>query len=351
MSYVEILTGHDLTVEQWNSDIFEDIAGHLWWKNLIGEGNTNVIIANEDLTTKPGDAVTFGLMGRMSGGLVTGNATGIGNEGTVSFYGQRVTVNNVRRLIKVTDIPMSEKRTNFGLLKKARQALESKFQEDIDDAITTALSVTSTGRVRGRYLYGAADSNWNATHSTALTAVDNTSDQLTTNMLRIAKRKATIPVNADGIKMRPMKVVNGKNYEDWFISVNHPYCTRDMFDSDAAWKNAQLNIPPQANRDSPIFSGSSFKGAYEGILIYEYDRINLVSSTIQVAHNFLLGAGACGIAWGQRSKFGEEESDIGHAVSYELHEIRGVNKFVFTRTGGSAMDEGVVSVFAAAVAD
>lgn len=349
MAYVEILTGHDLTVEQWDNEIFEDIAGHLWWKNLMGDSNDSVLVVNEDLTTKPGDAVTFGLMGLMTGGLITGNATGIGNEGSVTFYGQRVTVDNVRRVIKVTDIPMSQKRTNFDLLKKARRALTNKFQEDLDDAITTALSITSTGRVRGRYLYGAADSNYNATHVTALTNIDNAADQLTTSMLRIARRKATVPVNADGIKMPPMKVVNGKNYEDWFISVCHPYCTRDMFDSDAAWKNALLNIPPQANRDSPIFTGSSFKGAYDGMLIYEYDRINLVSSTIQVAHNFVLGAAAAGIAWGQRAKFGEEESDLGHAVSYELHEIRGVNKFVFTRT--NAMDQGIVHLFAAAVAD
>jgi len=349
MSYVEILTGHDLTVEQWDDQIYETYLGQLWWKNLMGSGIERVIQVNDDLTKKPGDAITVGMMGEMSGGLVTGNATGIGNEGSVSFYGQRITIDSVRRLIKVMDIPMSQKRTNFDLLKKARRALEMKFQEDLDDAITTALSVTSTGRVRGRYLYGAADSNWNATHATALTAVDNTSDQLTTNMLRIAKRKATIPVNADSTKMRPMRVVNGKAYEEWFISVNHPYCTRDMFDNDAAWKNAQLNIPPQSNKDSPLFSGSSFKGAYDGILIYEYDRINLVSSTIQVAHNFLLGAEAAGVVWGQRSKFGEEESDLGHAVSYELHEIRGISKIYFTRT--NQMDQGIVHVFAAAVAD
>ena len=98
-----------------------------------------------------------------------------------------------------------------------------------------------------------------------------------------------------------------------------------------------------------IFSGSSFKGAYDGILIYEYDRINLISSTIQVAHNMLLGAQAAAMVWGQRPKFGEEFSDLGHAVSYEIHEISHVDKIYFTRTNG--VDNGKVSVFAAAVAD
>lgn len=349
MAYVEILTGHDLTVEQWDDQLFEEYLGMLWWKHMMGTELTSVIYVNEDLIKKPGDAITVGLAGEMQGGKVTGNATGIGNEGKMDFYGQRITIDNVRYLIKVMDIPMSQKRTNFDVLQKAKRALTLKSQEDVDEQITTDLSATANGRVRGRYLYGAADSNWNDTHATALTAVDNTSDQLTTNMLRIGKRKATIPVNADGTKMRPMKVKVGKNYEEWFVSVNHPYCIRDLFDSDAAWKNAQLNIPPLANRESPLFTGSSFKGAYDGILMYEYDRINLVSSTIQVAHNFLLGAGAAGIVWGQRSKFGEEESDLGHAVSYETHEIRGSSKIYFTRT--NEMDQGVVHVFAAAVAD
>ena len=353
MAYTEILTGHALTVEQWDDQLFEDYLGMLWWKNLMGTDLTSIIYVNEDLVKKPGDAITVGLMGEMQGGKVTGNATGIGNEGNVNFYGQRVTIDNVRYLIKVMDIPMSQKRVNFDLLQKAKRALTLKASEDLDDQITTDLSSTSSGRVRGRYLYGAADSNWNATHATALNNVDNTSDQLTTNIIRIAKRKATIPVNADGVKMRPMKVVNGKNYEEWFISVNHPYCIRDLFDSDAAWKNAQLNIPPQSNANSPLFSGSSFKGAYDGTLIYEYDRIqlttNTASTTVQTAHNFLLGAGAHAVVWGQRSKFGEEESDIGHAISYETHEIRGSSKVYFTRT--NEMDQGIVHVFAAAVAD
>ena len=66
---------------------------------------------------------------------------------------------------------------------------------------------------------------------------------------------------ADNVKVRPMRVQNGKNYEEWFCFAGHTYALRDMFDSDAAWKNAQLNIPPQSNQNSPIFSGSSFKGS------------------------------------------------------------------------------------------
>ena len=351
MAYTEILTGHDLTAEQWDDQLFQEYTGQLWWKNLMGTSNQSVIVVKEDLTKKPGDAITVGRRGQLVGGKVTGNATGLGNEGSVAFIGQRITIDNVRHLVKVMDIPMSEKRVGFDLLQQVKNALAWAAQKDTDEEITTQLSGTSTGRVRGRYLYGAVDSNWNATHSTALTNIDNTADQLTTNMMRIAKRKANLTAGANLglVRVYPMKIKSGKAYEEWFIFTGHPLSLRDMFDSDAAWKNAQLNIPPQSNSDSPLFSGSSFKGAYDGILIYEYERINLVSSTIQVSHNFLLGAQAGAVVWGQRSKFGEELQDLGHVVSYEQHEIRGVAKLVAAES--TSEDQGMVHVFAAAVAD
>ena len=349
--YTEILTGHSLTAEQWDEDLFTTYIGQLQWKNFMGTSTNSVIQIKEDLTKKAGDALTVGLRGEVAGGKVTGNAKGIGNEGSLDFYGQRIVIDNVRHLVKVEDIPMSTQRVGWDLLMHAKEGLVDKSSQDLDDEITRQLSDATAGRVRGKYLYGAADSNWNATHATALQAVDNTNDQLTTNMIDIAKRKATL--NSGGnlaqAKVRPMKIMNGKNVEEWFCFHAHPLSIRDMITNDAAWRNAQLNIPPMGNADSPIFSGSWFKGAWNGTLIYEYERIQLVSSTIQVSNNLFLGAQAAAVVWGQRSKFGEEFSDLNHAVSYEQHEIRGVAKLAFDRS--TVEDHGVVHVFAAAVSD
>ena len=49
MAYVEILTGHDLTVEQWDSGIFEEYTGQLWWKNLMGTSEESVIQVKDDI--------------------------------------------------------------------------------------------------------------------------------------------------------------------------------------------------------------------------------------------------------------------------------------------------------------
>jgi len=349
LAYVEILESNDLTAEQWDSQLFEEYIGQMWWKRVMGASMDSIIIVNEDLSAKAGSAINMPMRGLMQGGKVTGNSTGIGNEGTVPLYNYRIGVDNVRHLVRVEDIPMTQQRTAFNVLMAVKDALKEKNSLDLDETITSELSDVSVGRVQGRYLYGAADGNYNATHATALGNIDNTDDQLTLDMINIAKRKARIPTNAEAI-IRPMRIVNGKNFEEWYMFVGHDLAMRDLIKNDAAFQNAHLLIPPQGNSDSPLFTGSSFKGNFNGVLLYEYQRIQLVSSTIQVAHNFFLGAQAGCVAWAQRPKFGEEFSDLKHKVTYETHEIRGVDKIAFDgRT--TKEDNGVIHVFSAAVAD
>ncbi len=350
MAFIEILTADGLTVEQWDASLFVEYIEQLWWKNLMGTSSNAIIQVKDDLMKKAGDAITLGLRGRMQGGKVTGNATGLGNEGSVSFFNERITIDNVRHLIKIVDVPMSQKRTSFDVIQHAKEALVQKSQVDLDEEITRQLSDTTQGRVQGRYLYGALDTNFNATHTVALANVDATDDMLTTQMIDIAKRKALRPLNATA-KIRPMRVKLGKAFEEWYVFVAHPLAIRDMVENDAAWRNAQLNIPPMANSMSVLYTGSSFKGSWNGTLIYEYEDIELETNTnsIQAAHNLFLGAQAAAVVWGQRSKFGEEEVDLGHTLVFETHEIRGVQKLVFSRA--TEEDQGIVHVFSAAVND
>lgn len=356
--YVELLTSHGLAVERWEAGIAEEYIGMLWMKNLMGASADAPVQVNMDLTKNAGDAMTIGIRSQMIGGYVSGNNKGIGQEGKVNFFSFRHVVDNERHLIKFWDVPLSQQRAMFNILQSGRNALVEKAQIRLDEDIINALAVTSSGRVRGRYLYGSLDSNWNATHSTAEANVDNTDDKLTTSMIRIAKRKALLTQGNAQTKIRPMKVKIGQNYEEHFIFIAHPFAIRDLVDGDAAYRNAQLLLPPSMNAESPLYTGSSFKGQYDGVLIYEYDRMPIDSAagaaSIDVAHNFLLGAQAAVVSWAQMPKFGEEFEDLKHNVSYELHEIRGVDKIVYDRNsvdGTSNEDNGVVHVFSAAVAD
>lgn len=366
MAYTEITTSANTAVvpqEQWDDQCHREYVGKLMMKWLVGTGEDAVIVAKEDLTKKAGDAVTVRYAMAQTGGIVRGNAKGAGNEGSMGFAAQRFLVDNARTLQKMEDVPMTEKRVSFSVKSEMKDALTTLHARTFDDDVVAMLCDTGAGRVRGRYLYGAADSNWSAVHATALTAVDGTSDMLASPMLSIGKRKAVI--NGVGVtqKVRPTKVVNGKNYEEWFIFLGHTLSVRDLINNDAAFRTQQLLLPPKANSDSFYFSGSHFRGAWDGILIYEYDRLPLVASTIQCSHNVLLGAKAGVLAWGQRTKFTDDTvpsaaNDYGHDYGAELHDIR--NKLVtgtsnnfksVLNDGTNTFDYGLVNIFAAAVAD
>lgn len=357
MSFESILTAHGSTVEQWESEIQYEWLRQSFWSRFMGDSENAIVQLKADLTKSAGDAITCQIASEVQGGTVTGSTKVQGNEGRMDFYSQRIEVDNDNVSVRMDNIPMQQQRVSFDVLRAARTGLTRKRRIRTDDRITTAASDTSVGRVRGRYLYGAADSNWNATHTTALTNVDNAADQLTLAMIDIAKRKAQIPINATA-KVRPMMSVEsdaGKGFQEWYIIVCHPLSIRDLTQNDAKWVQPQLLLPPTANSNSPLFTGSSFKGGYNGVLIYEWEGVELIPSTIQVAHNLLLGAQAVALAWAQYSKFKEQDYNYGEDMGYKLHEINGVEKLVYDRASVDAAisneDNGVIHVFSAAVAD
>jgi hypothetical protein len=359
VAYTEIVTSGNSAVvaqEQWNDECHREYVGQLKFKFLMGTGEDAVIVVREDLTKKAGDAVTVRYASAQTGGVVRGNAKGEGNEGSMSFYAQRFLVDNVRSLHKIEDVPMTEKRVSFSVKNEMKYALTQKHAETLEDDMLAMLCDATSPRVRGRYLYGAADSNWNATHATALTNVDGTNDMLTGAIISAAKRKAVIKGTGVLNKIRPTKIKNGLAMEEWFMFLGHTYAIRDLVNNDAIFRNNQLMLPPGSRDNSIYFSGSHFKGSHDGVLIYEYDRIPLVASTIQVCHNVLLGAKAGAVCWGQRTKFTDDDSlDYGHDYGAELHDIR--NKLVIGSSNNlksvynATHDYGLVNVFTAAVAD
>lgn len=351
-SYVEILNSHGITQTQWDTKVHFEYLRKLFWFLFMGKDESAIIQVKTRLQKGKGDTIIFELVGELEGGTVTGNTTGRGNEGSFSIFTDSVTIDNVRHLVRLDDIPMSTQRSGLDLLNLAKSRLTTKQKFYVDDKITAILSSRTTGRVQGRYLYGKLDSNWDVTHATALANVDNTDDQLTLKVISIAKRKAKYPGAADLPKIMPTMVEgNAKRLNEWFMYVGHGLSMRDLVENDATFVNRQLNIPPEANSNNPLYTGSSFKGSHDGVLIHEYDGILLEanSNSVQCAHNFLLGAQAAAWAIGQGVKYHQEEIDHGHSLSAEVHEIFGIEKLVFNTD--NAEDHGVVHSYVAAVSD
>ena len=101
-----------------------------------------------------------------------------------------------------------------------------------------------------------------------------------------------------------------------------------------------------------MITGSDYIGEWDGVLIYTSDRINTSlegASSIQIAHNLLLGSQAAAVVWGEHTTWAEDIDDYGHEHGFKVGEIRGIEKLVFDRS--TPEDHGVVHVYTAAVAD
>jgi len=337
-------TTHGVSAQQWSAEVFNEYLGANPFFGFMYTNSNSVIQIKEELTKAPGDAITVQLRAKLTGAGVTGDTALKGNEEDLVFYNQKLEVDTIRHAVMLRG-EMSEKRVAFDLRNQAREALVDWASDKIKTDIITALTDTSVGRVQGRYLYGAVDSNWNSTHATALANVDATNDQLTTAMISKAKRKALMEGSR---KVRPFVVKNNGRSEELFVLFAHPYAVRDLLD-DQAFKDVNTHLPATMG-ESALVNGQRYKGMWDGVMIYEVDDMPVASgagaSSIDVAHNLLCGAQAAAIAWGKRTNYKEDADDYGHENGFAIDEIRGIEKLVF-----NAEDHGLVNVFTAAVAD
>lgn len=354
-AWTEILTTDGVVPEVWEASISEEYLRQSFWMKWAGAGDNAVIQLNEDLAKAAGDAINTSIRSQLQGGVITGNTKTTGNEGKLNFYNYRQVVDDDKVAGKVENTNMTQQRAAFNVLNTLKSGIIDKRRLRTDDRITSALSDVTTGRVRGRYLYGNGDANWNATHATALANVDAVDDKASLASIDIAKRKAQLFGGNAVAKVRPYRVqVSDLDVQEWFVYVMHTFAARDLTRDDPAWRNPMLLIPPMANGNIPIFTGSNFKGGMNGVLIYEWEGIQLLTSTIQVAHNLLLGAQAAVLAWAQHGVLTEEFTNYRKDYGLEHHEINSVGKVVYDRAsvdGSTNEDNAVVHHFTAAVAD
>lgn len=338
-----IETTHGVSAEQWSGEVFGEYLGQNPFFNFMGTNSTSIVQVKEELTKMPGDAITVQLRAKLSGAGVTGSSALKGSEENLVFYDQRLSVDTLRHAVKLTG-EMSQQRVAFDLRNQAREALVDWATDKLRKDIIAALTNTAVGRDRSRYLYGATDANWNATHATALANVDNTADKLTTAAISRAKRKALLEGTR---KMRPFVLKQGNKVEEVYVLFAHPYAIRDLL-TDADFKEVNIQLPGSIG-DSVLVHGQKYKGMWDGVMIYETEMPLLPTAGtagIQVAHNVLCGAQACAVAWGKRTNYKEDIDDYGHQNGFAIDEIRGVSKLVF-----NSVDHGVVNLFTSAVAD
>jgi N4-gp56 family major capsid protein len=331
------------------------------FKRYMGTDENAIIQTKEDLTTKPGNKVTFAAVSKLVGTGVTGNTTLEGNEEELDSRSMAVTVNPLRHAVAVTN--WDEQKSSIELRDTAKMALKLWSMEKMKNDVITALGsingvayASASASQRNawvvdnvdRVLFGALKSNYSSTHATALANIDNTADKLTTDAISLMKRIAQTASPA----IKPIRL---NEDEEWFVLFANSRAFRDLQVS-SAMQQANRDARARGVESNPLFNGGSL--VWDGVIIREIPEIATLGAvgagSIEVGPVYLCGAQAVGVAYAQRTKTTTQVADYGFRNGVGVQEIRGIEKLIFGSGAGDTddlKDHGIVTGYFAAVGD
>jgi len=341
----------------------------------------NAIIRLKHELKAGGQDMNIPLVGKLNGTGV-GTGTLVGNEENIDNYGMRLRIGWARNAIATKKSEQQKSSVDlFGEAKpllsdwgKERQrddllnafmSLPSETLPSSDDttvngvlyeAATASQRNTWNSQNSDRVLYGNAVGNYNATHATALTAVDSTNDTFTKSSLGLLKRvaKGATP------KIRPFKTADG--YE-WFVAFAGTNAFRDLQVSlETINKDARAR-EGRGMDNNPLFQDGDL--LYNGVIIREVpeisDFVSDVWTSLKTAGNssarvepvFFCGQQAAVLGWGQMARNTErKEDDYGFVKGVGVEMAYGVAKMFKKHTDGTSLKQwGVVTGFFAAAED
>lgn len=342
------------TVKQWDADFYREYIRANRFARYQGTDANAVIQLKEQLTKKPGDALTISLVKALSGAGVSGNTLLEGSEESISNYGQQISIAAYRNGVAMTE--WEEQKTAMGLRAAAKPLLKDWAMELNRDKVIAALGsiqATAGGTITAygsaseadkdaflaanadRVLFGAAVGNNVANdHSACLITLDNTADKLTRAVVSLAKRRAK---TASPI-IRPVRV---NDDEEWYVMFAGSLAFRDL-KADMATVHADAR---ERGKGNPLFTDGDL--VWDGVIIREVPEIGVVSNgTINCSQSFLCGAQAVGHVIGKRWASKTEERDYGFVNGVAIEGYFGTEKLFY-----NGVQHGVHTVWTAAVAD
>lgn len=339
-------------VKQWDADFYREYIRANRFAKYQGTDANAVIQLKEQLTKKPGDAITISLLKALSGAGVSGNTLLEGSEEALSDYGQQISIACYRNAVAITDWEESKSQIGYRdacrpLLKEwamdlNRQKIITAMGSVQDGAGTTPIAYASATEANkdswlaansDRVLFGATKSNNAANdHSAALTQIDSTNDKLTYSVVSLAKRMAKL---ADPI-IRPIRV---NDDEEWYVMFAGSLAFRDLKASLATInQNAEVR-----GKSNPLFTDGDL--VYDGVIIREVPEIATIADvgnggTVDVAPNYLCGAQALAHVIGKRWMSTTDTRDYGFVHGVGTMGFFGTEKLFY-----NAKQHGMVTVY------
>lgn len=313
----------NLVPKVWAKKVWHEGVKDSYFDKFTAMDGSNVVHQNKDLTNVKGDSVVFGLMMNLSGAGVEGNrAILAGNEEALNIYDFTVNTQLVRNA--VSRFEADDQKTQYDMLKEIKGALKQWLADWLDNKLIAKLTTTMPNPTETVYASAA-----NTVSSTTA------NDKLTTALISRAKRKAMMHAP----KVQPIKV----DGMDKYIMLVSPWAARDLKD-DPKWLAAQQNANVRGSKN-PIFTGAL--GEYDGVILYEYERVSLSNggaSSANVCYNLLLGKQAACFAVARPAKHIEQTDDYGNVAGNGIAFYGAVEKTKF-----NGKDYGTIQVITGGV--
>ena len=352
-----------LTPKQWDSKYFEEYVNGNWIKQFSSTGANGLIQMKDALTKKPGDAVNFTLVNRLTGTSTDENGTLEGNEEELGLRSMDLTIREYSHAVRWKR--WGEQLSAINLRNAHKDALMNWNMElDRDNLIRALGSINGVAYASAseaqkdawavdnedRVLFGNVKGNHSGDHSADLAKIDNTADKLSYGSISLMKRMA----KAADPKIRPIKPRNGISGSDMYVLFAPSLLIRDLAnDSDFIQANREARARGKSN---PIFQGADY--ILDNVAIYEIEDIPTLSGAgnggIDAAPCYLCGAQAIGMAWGMRPRTIGDKFDYERQYGVSIQQYYEVDKLRFGTGSGDLddpKDHGVLTGYFASVAD
>lgn len=372
-----------LQKQVWVNDYFAEYVRESGFLPYMGRSPRSIINTRYELQNESGKTINLPLITKLSAAGVRGSGTLDGAEEQLGNYNCAISIDWLRNAVKVPK--STQYQTEIDLLDAGRDMLKlwsaDTLRTDMikymggpvvttssipavaiyDTDGNTVVAAATSGNFNtwaaansDRILFGAATSNYSATHATGLANVDSTNDKLTAATASLAKRMAK---NASPA-IRPFKLSDGREY---FVMFCGSRSFRDL---------KQDSVITQANREArardvgsnPLFQDGDL--IHDGIIFTEIEEISTIlttsatfvtagASSIAVEPCFLCGQQAMGIAWGQEPMpVTDMTADYKFRPGVAIEELRGIAKIGFgTGAASASKQHGMVTVYVSGVGD
>ena len=372
MATTTVLSGLELT--KWRSKFIPEFVRDSGFEPYMGDSEMDIIHVVNDLKTD-GYTIRIPLLARLQSAGVTGNQRLSGSEETLDQYYQDISWDFARNAVEISK--KEREKSAQDLIAAVRPRLKEWASERMKYKLIDTFHTMSDGTAYAdasaatrntfitnnsdRVLFGNSIANGSSNvMATALATVDSTNDKLTTDVLKLIKRRARLarPI------IRPFK--SGTSGREFYVLFAHPFCFRDL-------KNDTVMI--NANRDARAREGS---GMDSNPLFQDGDMINdgviyreipefyrarqgtglntdthltgVGAGGIDVGANFLCGAQALGMVNKQAPlPTSKNEDDYGFVDGTGIELAHGMQKLRWNNGQGLNKDLGMVTVYAAAV--